>query len=59
MTGDLYLFSALMLGILFLVPTVIAAKLRTDQAMRQCFLVSIIYLPVLLGIMVLDNTIRI
>lgn len=58
MTGDLYLFAAILLGFLFLVPTVIAAKRRTDQAMRQCFLVSIIYLPLLLGIMVLDNTMR-
>lgn len=58
MTGDLYLFSAILLGILFLVPTVIAARLRTDRAMRQCFLVSIAYLPLLLGIMALDNTMR-
>jgi len=26
--------------------------------MRQCFLASIVYLPLLLGIMVFDNTIR-
>ncbi|MHC4813090.1 MAG: heme o synthase [Planctomycetota bacterium] len=58
MTGDLYLFGAILLGILFLVPTVVAAWLRTDRAMRQCFRVSIIYLPLLLGIMVLDNTVR-
>jgi len=58
MTGDLYLFSAILLGNLFLVATVIAAKLRTDRAMRQCFLASIVYLPLLLGIMVFDNTIR-
>ncbi len=55
MTGDLYLFAAMLLGILFLVPTVAAARLRTDRAMRQCFLVSIVYLPMLLGIMVFDN----
>jgi heme O synthase-like polyprenyltransferase len=37
---------------------VVAARLRTGHAMRQCFLVSIIYLPLLLGIMVLDKTMR-
>ena len=58
MTDDFYLFSAILLGVLFLVPTVVAARLRTDRAMRLCFLVSIIYLPLLLGIMVLDNTMR-
>jgi protoheme IX farnesyltransferase len=58
MAGQLYLFSAILLGIFFLVPTVVAARLRTDHAMRQCFLVSIIYLPLLLGIMVLDKTMR-
>jgi heme o synthase len=58
MTGYLYLFIAILLGIMFLVPTVIAARLRTDRTMRQCFLMSIIYLPLLLGIMVLDNRMR-
>ncbi len=58
MAGDLYLFGAILLGILFLVPTVVAARLRTERAMRQCFLTSIIYLPLLLGIMVFDNTMR-
>ena len=55
MTGDLYLFSATLLGILFLVPTVVAARLRTDHAMRQCFRVSIIYLPLLLVLMLADR----
>lgn len=58
MTGNLYLFCAILLGILFLVPTLVAARLRTDRAMRQCFLMSIVYLPLLLGIMVFDNRIQ-
>lgn len=55
LSGPLYFVAALCLGILFLVPIVIAAVVRRESAMRQCFVVSIIYLPLLLTVMVLDR----
>ena len=55
LTGDLYLFSAIGLGLLFFVSTVAAAVMRSEAAMRQCFLVSIIYLPLLFTAMVVDH----
>jgi len=55
LAGPLYLISAVFLGLLFMVPVVMAAMRRHDAAMRMCFLVSIIYLPLLLGVMVLDR----
>jgi protoheme IX farnesyltransferase len=55
MTGDLYLFVAILLGFVFLVSTAAAAFRRGAVAMRLCFLVSIIYLPLLFTVMVLDK----
>jgi protoheme IX farnesyltransferase len=54
-SGMLYLIAALFLDSLFLTAVVAAAVLRRDSAMRQCFLVSIIYLPLLLSVMVVDR----
>ncbi len=56
MAGPVYLGAAVCLDILFVVPAFLAAFLRWESAMRQTFLVSIVYLPLLLGIMVLDRT---
>lgn len=55
MTGTLYLYAALGLGSIFLVATFLAAILRRPATMRACFCVSILYLPLLLGAMVVDN----
>ena len=55
MTGELYLFVAVLLGIVFAVATILAATLRRPSAMRLCFLVSILYLPLLLTVMVVDK----
>lgn len=55
MTGSLYLYAATLLGVLFLTATFLAAILRRPAAMRQCFLVSIIYLPLLFIVMVVDK----
>ena len=55
MTGRLYLVVALILGVMFLIATAVAAILRRPAAMRQCFLVSIIYLPLLFTVMVFDK----
>ena len=54
--GPLYLVAALFLGVLFLVPVLMVAIFRVESAMRLCFVASILYLPALLGIMVLDKT---
>lgn len=55
LAGPLYLMAAIFLGLTFLVPVIVAASHRRDSAMRMCFLVSIAYLPLLLGVMVLDR----
>ncbi len=55
LTGEFYLFAATLLGVLFLVATVFAAMQRRPAAMRLCFLVSIIYLPLLFTTMVVDH----
>lgn len=55
MSGEVYLGSVICLDLLFLVVTFLAAVLRWETAMRQTFLVSIVYLPLLLGIMILDR----
>lgn len=55
-SGLLYLIAAICLGVLFLVPVLMVAIFRVESAMRMCFIASILYLPALLGIMVLDKT---
>jgi protoheme IX farnesyltransferase len=55
LSGPLYLAAAVCLGLLFLAPVLMAAVFRVESAMRLCFLASIVYLPLLLGIMVLDR----
>jgi protoheme IX farnesyltransferase len=55
MAGEVYLGSAICLDVLFFVPTVMAAFTRYESMMRLVFLTSIVYLPLLLGIMVLDR----
>jgi protoheme IX farnesyltransferase len=56
LAGPLYLVAALFLGALFVTPVVMAAVLRRESAMRLCFFASILYLPMLLGVMVLDKS---
>jgi len=55
MAGDRYAAVAVLLDILFFVPTVTAALTRRDKAMRMTFLTSIVYLPLLLLAMVWDR----
>jgi heme o synthase len=57
MAGEVYLGSAIVLDLFFFVPTVLAAFTRYESMMRLTFLASIVYLPLLLGIMVLDRQI--
>lgn len=55
MAGDRYLAAALLLDLLFCVPTAFAALTRRDEAMRMTFVVSIVYLPTLLLVMAWDK----
>jgi protoheme IX farnesyltransferase len=55
MSGEAYAASAVLLGIVFLVPVFCAAVLRWESAIRSTFVTSIVYLPLLFGIMVLDR----
>ena len=54
LSGRLYFIASLFLGVFFLVPVVIAAIRRTDTTMYAAFIASLLYLPALLGVMVLD-----
>ena len=55
LAGKVSLTTAIVLGVAFLVPIVAAAVSRGERAMRLSFLTSIVYLPLLLGLMVLDR----
>ncbi|HTH47870.1 MAG TPA: heme o synthase [Candidatus Limnocylindria bacterium] len=56
LTGRTYLFGALLLGGAFLAGAVMFARKLTPRAARQLFFASIIYLPLLLGLLVADKT---
>ncbi len=55
MTGVVYFWVALVLGIVFFASTVFMAIYRTHEACRRVFLISITYLPILLLVMALDK----
>ena len=55
MSGEVYLATAVCLDAMFFVPAVLAAYTRWESAMRLTFLVSLVYLPLLLTVMVLDR----
>jgi protoheme IX farnesyltransferase len=55
MTGNLYLAGALALGLLFLYAGVRVTFDRTRREARRVLLASVIYLPVLYGLMLLDR----
>jgi heme o synthase len=55
MTGTLYLFGALALGLMFLYAGVRVAFERTALRARRVLLASVVYLPLLYGLMVLDR----
>jgi protoheme IX farnesyltransferase len=56
MTGNLYLFGALALGLFFLYAGVRVSFDRTRQRARAVLLASVVYLPVLYGLMMLDRS---
>jgi len=55
MSGKLYLLGALVLGAWFLYSGVRAASERSILRARGVLLVSVIYLPLLYGLMLLDR----
>ena len=55
MTGTAYLFGAFALGIAFLTAGLRVALVRTRLRARQVLLASVVYLPLLYGLMVLDR----
>jgi protoheme IX farnesyltransferase len=56
MAGDLYLFGALALGLAYLFAGVRAVSERSIPRARQVLLASIVYLPLLYGLLVLDGS---
>ncbi len=56
MTGNFYLFGALAIGLMFLYAGIRVSFDRTRQRARRVLLASVIYLPVLYGLMLLDRT---
>jgi protoheme IX farnesyltransferase len=56
MSGNLYLMGALLLGILYFYSGVMIARNRTRLEARRVLLASIVYLPVLYGLMLMDHT---
>jgi heme o synthase len=55
LSGKLYLFGAIILGLLFLFSSVRAAFSKSRQQARQLLLASVIYLPLLFILMVFDR----
>ena len=55
MAGGLYFAGAVLLGALFLVSAVRFGRAMDARHARQLFFVSILYLPLLLGLMVFDK----
>ncbi|HUA21306.1 MAG TPA: heme o synthase [Bryobacteraceae bacterium] len=55
MTGNLYLYGALILGMFFLYAGLKIRTERTRQQARRVLLASVVYLPVLFSLMLLDR----
>ena len=53
--GLIYLIGALVLGIWFLWKSILAARLKTNEAARQLLIASVIYLPLLFILLVIDR----
>jgi protoheme IX farnesyltransferase len=54
-SGKIYLVAAAVLGLLFLITSVRAAISKSNQHARQLLLASVLYLPLLFGVMVLNR----
>ena len=54
-SGKVYFYGAIILGLLFLGSSIRAALSKSNQHARQLLLASVIYLPLLFGLMVLNR----
>jgi protoheme IX farnesyltransferase len=54
-SGKIYLVAAALLSLLFLASSVRAALSKSNQHARQLLLASVLYLPLLFGVMVLNR----
>ncbi|MBK9118322.1 MAG: protoheme IX farnesyltransferase [Phycisphaerales bacterium] len=57
-TGPFFAVGALLLGLAFLVCGVVLERARSAPAARRVFLASVLYLPLLLGLMVVDRQVQ-
>jgi protoheme IX farnesyltransferase len=55
MAGWVYLIGASALGIWFLIASIQAARAKSVEKARKLLLVSVIYLPIIFALMVLDH----
>ena len=55
LSGKIYFFSALVLGLLFLASGIRAALSKSNAHARQLLMASVFYLPLLFGVMVLNR----
>jgi len=55
LSGRVYFFAALVLGLLFLGASIRAALSKSNQHARHLLLASVLYLPLLFGVMVLNR----
>jgi len=55
LSGPIYFIGALVCGLLFLWFAIQFSRSLSTRSARQMFLLSIIYLPLLLGLMVIDK----
>jgi protoheme IX farnesyltransferase len=53
--GVIYLVGASVLAIWFIVESMKTARIRTDKQARRLLMVSVLYLPLVFGLLVLDN----
>jgi protoheme IX farnesyltransferase len=54
-SGTLYFIGAIILGLLFLYSSIVCARSKTRQQARRLLLVSVVYLPLLFVLMVLNR----
>jgi protoheme IX farnesyltransferase len=55
LAGWIYAVGSVVLGLLMIVPGIMLCMQRSDVRARRLFLASLVYLPVLLGLMVVDR----
>jgi len=54
-TGKIYFYGAFVLGLLFLLTSIYTALTNSRQGARRLLLASVLYLPILFGLMVFDK----